>query len=288
MPSPPKNSGRPVIEIEDLCFSYGGKKVLHHIDLVIRERDFTAVVGPNGGGKTTLLKLILGLLKPARGVIRINGVPLRSPWSAGAGNTGIGYVPQQIDHNLSFPATALDVVLMGKHNPKRRFFSRNTDQDKKDAHQALERMNIAGLARRRITDLSGGQRQRVLIARALVTDPELLVLDEPTASIDTRGQIEFYHMLQELNDSLTILMVSHDLLTVASYAKSIACVNRRLHCHRMFQDSMELLSAFYSCSVEDVCPVEAVSRHLRAMPRPLFSGAPVSPRTAPAGEEPRA
>jgi len=210
---------KPIVEITDLCFSYSGKEVLHSIDLSVNEKDFVAVIGPNGGGKTTLLKLVLGLLKPTRGSIKIRNRPPHS------NDTTVGYVPQQIDHNLSFPATALDIVLMGKHNPDRRRFFGDSKGDRQDAMEALDKMGIAPFADRKITDLSGGQRQRILIARALVSNPELLVLDEPTASIDTKGQTDFYNLLKELNESLTILMVSHDLLTISSYAKSIACVN---------------------------------------------------------------
>jgi len=249
---------RPVIvDIRDLCFSYSGKEVLHNIDLCVHEGDFVAIIGPNGGGKTTLLKIVLGLLKPTRGTVLIKDRPPRT------NVTEIGYVPQQINHNLSFPATALDIVLMGKHRSAGRSVFRHGRQDRHDALRALEKMGIAEFAGRRISDLSGGQRQRVLIARALVTDPELLVLDEPTASIDTKGQRDFYELLRELNENLTILMVSHDLLTISSYVRSIACVNKRLHYHRMFESSKDLINAFYSCSVEEVCPVETVSAGLR-------------------------
>ena len=238
-----------IAEITDLCFSYSGKEVLHNVDLVVKRGDFIAVVGPNGGGKTTLLKLIVGLLKPTRGTVKLAGS------KAARRGVEIGYVPQQIDHNLSFPATALDVVIMGKHVPENRLLFRRSRQDRRDGMAALEKMGIAEFAGRKISDLSGGQRQRVLIARALVTEPELLVLDEPTASIDSRGQTEFYQLLQGLNKELTIVMVSHDLLSVSAYAKSVACVNRRLHYHQAFKTSGELLDAVYACSVYDSCPV---------------------------------
>jgi len=238
----------PIIDIRDICFSYSGTEVLHGIDLRVKRNDFVAVIGPNGGGKTTLLKLILGLLKPTRGEILIKGNPLKR------NDTTIGYVPQQIDHTINFPATALDIVLMGKHSPSQRFIFTRSKQDKKDGIEALEKMGIHHFANRKITDLSGGQRQRVLIARALVTGPELLVLDEPTASIDTKGQRDFYKLLVNLNSDLTIFMVSHDLLAISSYAKSIACVNKRLYCHQKFESSNELLNAFYSCSVDDFTP----------------------------------
>lgn len=243
----------PVIDINDLCFSYSGKEVLHEINLTIQARDFVAVIGPNGGGKTSLLKLMLGLLRPTRGSILINGKPV------GSNNATIGYVPQQINHNLSFPATALDIVLMGKHRPERRFVLSGSKKDRQDAMHALEKIGIADFANRKITNLSGGQRQRVLIARALVTQPELLVLDEPTASLDTKGQAKFYELLQTLNESQTIFMVSHDLLSISSYAKSIACINKRLYCHQPFSSAKTLLKAFYACSAGETLRSEGLS-----------------------------
>ena len=218
----------PIIEVRDLCFSYSGKEVLHGIDLSIPPLDFVVVIGPNGSGKTTLIKLILGLLQPTRGEILLRGKPLPG------NDTAIGYVPQQINHSIHFPATALDVVLMGTHSPNKRFSFVHSHKDRKDALEALERMAILHLASRKITDLSGGQRQRVLIARALVAGPDLLVLDEPTANIDTTGQSEFYTLLKQVNEELTIFMVTHDLFTISSYAKSVACVNKRLFYQPMF------------------------------------------------------
>lgn len=239
----------PIVEIRELCYTYGGQDILHDINLQLYEGDFVSIIGPNGGGKTTLLKLILGLLKPTRGSIAIKGqLPRTNP-------AAIGYVPQHVNHNLSFPATALDVVLMGKHEPSRRMRFRNSQEDQKLALRALEKLGIGDCAGRKIVALSGGQRQRVLIARALISEPELLVLDEPTASIDTKGQTDFYDLLKELNKELTILMVCHDLLIVSNYAKSIACLNRRLHYHESFSSSGEVMDIFYSCSVDELCPV---------------------------------
>ncbi len=197
---------------------------------------------------------MLGLLKPTRGKILLQGKPV------GTCHTEIGYVPQQINHSISFPATARDIVLMGKHGPKRRFQFKNSPKDRDDALRALDQMGIADFADSKITDLSGGQRQRVLIARALVTQPEILVMDEPTASLDTKGQLDFYELLVELNSHLTIFMVSHDLMTIYSYAKSVACVNKRLHYHQQFDSSDALLNAFYSCSVNDSCPVDSFAQ----------------------------
>lgn len=250
----------PIVQIEDLCFLYNGQEVLQDINLTIHRGDFVSIIGPNGGGKTTLIKLILGLLSPARGTVRIDG---RDP---GENRTPIGYVPQIINHNLNFPASAMDVVLMGKYDPGRRFSFHNKQKDRKEAFEALEKLGMEKYSSRKITDLSGGQRQRILIARALVTNPELLVLDEPTASLDTKGQTDFFRLLKELNQELTILVVSHDLLIVSSYAKSIACVNKRLHYHQAVGTTGELMEAYYSCSVEEVCPVEHVIRTVQIKP----------------------
>lgn len=260
-------STHPLVEISGLCFSHGGQEILTDVDFTVQAGDFVAVIGPNGGGKTTLIKLILGLLTPARGTIRINGKP------PGKGGALIGYVPQQINHNLIFPATALDVVMMGRHDAGRRWpWSRSRhSQDREAAMAVMAQMGMERLADRKITDLSGGQRQRVLIARALVTDPELLVLDEPTASIDAKGQTDFLSLLKELNRTLTILMVSHDLLVASSYAKSIACVNKRLHYHSAIGSTVELMNAFYSCAVEEICPVESVVRELTKTSSPVHS-----------------
>lgn len=245
----------PVIEISDVSFSYGSQSILQDINLTVVPGDFIAMIGPNGGGKTTLLKVILGLLKPQKGRVEVMGSP---PQKA---SHRIGYVPQDVHINADFPITVMDVVLMGKLSPKKRFAPTKAD-DRRDALDALERMGIAQKAQQRIGALSGGQRQRVFIARALVARPSLLLLDEPTASIDTKGQASFYRLLETLNTDITILVVSHDLLVVSSYVKSVACVNRRLHHHHQAEITGDMLESMYPCTVEDTCPVELVAHGL--------------------------
>jgi zinc transport system ATP-binding protein len=244
-----------ILEIKNLEFSYAGETVLKDVNLTVRQKDFIAIIGPNGGGKTTLLKLMLGLLSPVKGTVLVDGKP---PQEA---SHCIGYVPQNVHSNQSFPITALDVVLMGKLTPRKRL-SRRRATNRRDALAALERMEMAAYADKKIGTLSGGQRQRVFIARALVARPKLLLLDEPTASIDTKGQADFYRFLRELNQDITVLVVSHDLLVVSRYVKSVACVNKKLHYHGQAEITGEMLETMYACTVEEVCPVELVAHGL--------------------------
>ncbi len=244
---------RPVIELNQISFGYNGQPILEEVDLVIEDGDFVALIGPNGGGKTTLLKIILGLLNPNSGSVRVLG---KSPEKASA---EIGYVPQNVHLNTNFPVTVLDVVLMGRIYPgwtARRYSA----EDRTSALQALEKMEIADLAAHRIGELSGGQRQRVFIARALVTEPSLLILDEPTASIDARGQEDFFKLLAQLNEKITILVVSHDFYAITPYLKSVACVNKRLHYHMQAPGSEDALDLAFRCTVEDACPVEMLRK----------------------------
>ncbi|MCG8687509.1 MAG: ABC transporter ATP-binding protein [Desulfobacterales bacterium] len=241
-----------IVDIKNLDFAYSGEPILEAVNLCVKEQDFLAIIGPNGGGKTTLLKLMLGLLAPSGGSVRING---KSP---GQTASSIGYVPQNVHMNQSFPISALDVVLMGAFDPKKRF-NRNQAKCKKEALEALERLEMGNYAKKKIGTLSGGQRQRVLIARALVSNPELLLLDEPTASIDTKGQADFYELLAKLNKDITILVVSHDLLVISRYVNAVACVNKRLHYHDHAEITGDMLETMYSCTVEETCPVELVA-----------------------------
>lgn len=254
------------MEVTDLSFAYNGQPALTDVNLTIREKDFMAVIGPNGGGKSTLLKLILGLLTPDRGHIRIMG---KSPSKNCA---AVGYVPQNVHINENFPITALDVVLMGV--PK----SVNKSRARKEAMATLARLHMDDHAYNKIGQLSGGQRQRVFIARSLMTQTPLLLLDEPTASIDTKGQADFYELLEELNKDVAIVVVSHDLFIVSNYVKSVACVNKRLHYHPHEEITGSMMETMYACSVEDVCRVQVLAhgmpprqtlRSQRAKPHPL-------------------
>ena len=244
-----------IIDIRDLNFSYNRQPVLQDVNLDIKAGDFMAMIGPNGGGKTTLLKLMLGLLSADCGRILVLG---KSPHEA---SHRIGYVPQDVHINQDFPVSVLDVVLMGKLKPGRGW-SRHSREDRIAALQALGKVEMTDFHSRRIGELSGGQLQRVFVARALVTEPELLFLDEPTASIDTKGQREFYALLKELNQTITIIVVSHDLMVVSGYVKSVACVNQRLHYHGHAELTGEMIELMYHCTAEEACPVELIAHGL--------------------------
>ena len=215
----------PVIEVEGLEFRFdGGPPVLENVDLEVVAGDFASVIGPNGGGKTTLVKLVVGLLTPTAGAVRVFGLP---PAKA---RPRIGYMPQHAMMDPRFPVRALDVVLMGRLGSGRRIghYSR---EDHSAATGALARVGLDAQRLRPFSDLSGGQRQRVLLARALVTDPELLLLDEPAAGLDHKVEQDFFELLQELNRHLTIVLVTHDLGFVSGFVKTVICVHRHVDIH---------------------------------------------------------
>jgi zinc transport system ATP-binding protein len=234
--------GVPVIKIEGLSFAYNGEPVLNGVDLRIQEGEFVSVVGPNGGGKSTLLKLVLGLLHPSHGRVRVFG---QAPEKA---RPRIGYMPQHAHHDPRFPATVAEVVRMGRL--KRLFplgpFRRG---DRVQALRALGRVGLADLAGRAFSDLSGGQRQRVLIARALASDPDLLLLDEPTSHIDAGAANEFYELMERLNRDHTIVIVSHDIGFVSARVKSVVCVNREVKVHPTCDLTGDLLRDIYGADI---------------------------------------
>jgi len=216
----------PVIRITDLTFAYREHPVLEGVELEIPQGELASIVGPNGGGKTTLLKLILGLLRPGRGRIELFGKPPQE------GRLKVGYLPQYSHYDPLFPVSVLNVVLMGQLGCRRqKFLSGYSRQARQTARAALERVGLADRAGDSFHQLSGGQRQRVLIARALATEPRLLLLDEPTANIDPRSEESFYELLAGLNREMTILLVSHDLGLVSQVVRSVICVNRQVVIH---------------------------------------------------------
>lgn len=219
-----------IIKIRNLNFSYDKQVVLEGINLDYSSDEFLAIIGPNGGGKSTLLKLILGLLKPQSGEIKLFG---KEPSEV---SKFIGYVPQNFLSNQSFPMMVLEVVLMGLIDKK--IFGFYSQAEKQMALAALEKVGMKEFASARIGELSGGQRQRVYIARALCANAKVLVLDEPTASIDTKGQAEIYEILKNINASgVGVVLVSHDLNIVLNYATKIAYVSKNLHIHKTHEDT---------------------------------------------------
>jgi zinc transport system ATP-binding protein len=228
-----------VVEISGVDFAYDGELVLEDISLTVRGNDFLGVVGPNGSGKTTLLKLILGLIHPLRGRVRVFG---KTPERA---RHLVSYVPQHANLDVSFPVSVKDVVLMGRLG-KAPILGGYRNADRQAADEAMEKAEIYNLRDHHFGTLSGGQKQRVLMARALVGKPELLLLDEPTASIDGRVEQDIYELLKKLNENVAIVLVSHDLGFISTYVNRVACVNRRLVCNPTEHITGDVMEACYS------------------------------------------
>jgi zinc transport system ATP-binding protein len=226
------------IQVEHMTFAYDGAPVLEHVDLAISTGDFAALVGPNGGGKTTLLKLVLGLLRPTVGAVHVFGERPEHVRSR------VGYVPQLFHFDLMFPIRALDVVLMGGLH-RGRWLGPYRRSEKNAALDALREVELVDQRARPFSALSGGQRQRVLIARALMADPELLLLDEPTASLDVRSENEVYELLCRLNERMTIVLATHDLGVVNAYVKSVVCIKRTVAVHPTSELTGEMISELY-------------------------------------------
>ncbi|GAK59848.1 ABC transporter [Candidatus Vecturithrix granuli] len=222
---------------------YDDVVALEDVNLCLRAGDFVSIIGPNGGGKTSLLKLLLGLVKPTRGSVEVLG---KTPEQA---RQEIGYVPQQVTLDKHFPISVWDVTLMGRLG-RIPLLKKYTAEDHDLAADALQKVKLYDLKDRHISKLSGGQQQRVLIARALVTNPKLLLLDEPTASVDTEIKRDIYELLVELNTQMTIVMVSHDIGVVSSYTKTIACLNHTLVYHEEKHITPEMLATTYQCPID--------------------------------------
>ena len=237
------NMNSAVIELKDIWVHYEGMPILEGVDLVVEPHDFLGIIGPNGGGKSTLLKVILGLIKPSRGVVTVLG---DTPEKA---RKYIGYLPQYSLFDMEFPMSVWEVVLTGRLGHTG-LLKRYNDDDKKAAYDALEEVDMLEYKDRQIGKLSGGQRQRVFIARALAGEPKLLLLDEPTTSIDSIMQEEFYELLNKLKAKMAIVMVSHDISAVSVYVDKIACLNHKLFYHHSKELTSEDLEAAYQCPVD--------------------------------------
>ena len=236
-------SNNKIIELKNVWVSFEDQVVLEDINLSIRKEDFLGIIGPNGAGKTTLLKLILGLIQPDRGEVLVLG---RQPKDA---RKFIGYVPQTTVFDKEFPINVWEVVLLGRLNQVG-WLRRFNPKDKKLAEEALKTVGMWHLKDKQIGQLSGGQRQRVFIARALTQNPKLLILDEPTASVDKPMQVGVYDLLEELKKEMTIILVSHDIGAVASFVNKIACLNRKLFYHDSKEITAEHLEVVYECPVD--------------------------------------
>ncbi|MCK5475688.1 MAG: metal ABC transporter ATP-binding protein [Candidatus Pacebacteria bacterium] len=235
---------KPIITIKNLSFAYQKEnKILKNINLEVFENDFLGIIGPNGGGKTTLLKIVLGLLKPDKGSILVfNKKPKKV-------RDFVGYVPQFLKIDLDCPVSVLDIVLMGILS-KKSIFQKYNKEDLKLAKQALKFVDLWKLKDKQIGELSGGQRQRVYIARALIRDPKLLILDEPTASIDEKSEKEFWELLKDINKNSAVIIVSHDIGVIFKHVNKVACLNKRLYCHSTNEMTNEMLDKTYKCDIE--------------------------------------
>jgi len=234
-----------LVEIRNLSVGYGQNIVLRDVNLSINQFDFVGVIGPNGGGKTTLLKALLGLLTPLSGEIVFSQ-------SMTAGNSHrIGYLPQINNIDRKFPVTVFDVVRSGLMS-RQRLTGRYSSEENDRANDLMVEMGISGIRNKAIGELSGGQIQRALLCRALVNSPKLLILDEPNTYVDNRFERELYEKLKILNQKLAILLVSHDLGTISTYVKSYACVNSSLHYHAGNKVTPELLKSYE-------CPIQMIS-----------------------------
>ncbi|SHI19886.1 metal ABC transporter ATP-binding protein [Sporanaerobacter acetigenes] len=230
--------------IENLTVKYGETLAIAGVSLNVEDGDYLGIIGPNGGGKTTLLKAIIGLVPPASGEIVIYGK------KTGKTRRLLGYVPQVTALDKSFPITVHEVVLTGMLNPSFTLFHKYTQSDMEKGDELLERVGIYNLRGRMISELSGGEFQKMLIARALAVDPKLLLLDEPTASVDANSREQIFSLLNELNKSMTIILVTHDLLAVSSYVKTLACLNGKLVYHGEAELNEDVVNALYGCPID--------------------------------------
>ncbi|MGB8233260.1 MAG: ABC transporter ATP-binding protein, partial [Methanobacterium sp.] len=229
------------VEINHVSLKFNEQLILQDINFSIEEKDFIAIIGPNGGGKTTLLKVILGILTPDKGQVKVFG---RKPNKA---KDLMGYLPQRLDFDHDFPINVFETVLMGRYHGLLKKYS---TKDHDAVIEALKNVEMDKFKDRQISKLSGGQLQRVFIARAIVRDPKLLIMDEPMASIDPEMQRSFYELMSRLKDKMAIVLVSHDVGAVSSHVDKIACLNQKLYFHGPVEDSANGLEQVYHCPIE--------------------------------------
>ncbi|MDR2679877.1 MAG: ABC transporter ATP-binding protein [Tannerella sp.] len=234
-----------LIEIRNLTVVYDTKPVLKNVDLDVWDGDFLGITGPNGGGKTTLLKAILGLMKPVAGNISFFdcGKPVSS--------LKIGYLPQINPIDRRFPISVYEVVASGLAREKKSFRDFSAEQ-KSRVHNLITQMGLEQFSKRAIGELSGGQLQRALLARAVVSEPQILILDEPNTYVDKHFESRFYELLGEINKKTAVMLVSHDVGTLLTMVKNVACVNETLHYHYGSDISGDWLSKTYACPIEIV------------------------------------
>ena len=232
------------IHIDNLSVYYGEAPAITNVCLDVIQGEFMGIIGPNGGGKSTLLKAMLGLTPITSGSIQVYGHFL------GKNRTAVGYVPQFATMDRRFPISAMEVVLTGRLKQGLSLFMKYSNEDKDIAFEQLRRIGIDHLAKRQISELSGGEFQRLLIARALTVHPKLLLLDEPTASVDANSREQIYSFLKELNKEMTIVLVTHDLLAISSEVKKLACLNKRLVYHGEPQLNEHIVKELYGCPVD--------------------------------------
>ncbi|NLY60210.1 MAG: ABC transporter ATP-binding protein [Clostridiales bacterium] len=233
-----------VINVSNLTVYYQKMCALSNVNLKVRDREFLGIIGPNGGGKSTLLKAILGLISPSSGKIEVYGKPPAKALGL------MGYVPQFTKFHRDFPITVEETVLMGRLSGKTPLFHKYSKTDMDIAHSLMDKLEIYSLRKRQIGQLSGGQLQRTLIARALTVEPKILILDEPTASLDAESKSHIYSILEKLNRDMTIIMVTHDMNAISSHVHSLACLNKKLFYHGHSELSDDIIHQIYGCPID--------------------------------------
>lgn len=234
----------PAVDVREVSYRQNGNLILDRVSLTVHQGDMYAIIGPNGGGKTTLLKIILGLLSATRGEVRIFDNP------PGIGRCQAGYVPQFRTFDFRYPLTVREMVLSGRLSHLRGATRRYRTEDYEVTDEVLGQLDLSRLSERSLSNLSGGEQQRVILARALVGKPRLLVLDEPTVYVDTPSEVQFFDILQELKRLMTILLVSHDIGVISTHVTRVACLNQTLHTHDTNEITEDMIAATYRCPVD--------------------------------------